>query len=261
MDAWCQEGDFYNHEEDLKNRNQLIKFRATDYRSENLIEPPKPAISFIPEWYKKAKVLFPGESAAGIDRYSGAPNTTYKACSPFMDSLSMGYIWGCPVDMEIKKIQDGDKTNYSIRWRTSGDFISDHSENQHPGLPTPQNSVAGVLKWEFPYVTITPPGYSTMFTHPINRSDLPFVTLTGVVDTDEYPLPIKLPFQLLDFEGDSLIIEKGTPLCQMIPIKREPWVSSVEAVDEDLDAKSNFEYFSKIVRAYKSRHWHKKEYR
>jgi hypothetical protein len=263
VDAWCQEGDFYNHEEDLKNRNQLIKFRAVDHISENLIEPPKPATSFIPEWYKKAKVLFSGETTAGLDRWStgGATNTTYKACSPFMDSLSMGYIWACPADIEIRKTDDGGKNNYSVRWRTVGNFVSSHSENQHPGLPTPQKGMDGVLKWEFPYITTTPPGYSTMFTHPINRSDLPFVTLTGVVDTDVYPLAVKFPFQLLEFEGDSIIIEKGTPLCQMIPIKRESWVLSAEGVNADLDAKSNFEYFSKMVRAYKSRYWHKKEYR
>ena len=251
------------NKKNTKNGSQLIKFRATDYASENLIDPPKPAISFIPEWYKTAKVLIEGHGSPGLDsEISGAAvNTTYKACSPFMDSLSMGYIWGCPVDMEIKKVRGEGDPVYHFRWRTSGEFISGHSENQHPGLPTPQNGVNGVLKWEFPYVINTPPGYSTIFTHPFNRSDLPFSTLTGVVDTDTYPISIKFPFQLLEFEGDSIIIKKGTPLCQMIPIKREPWVSEAEEVDSALDAKNSFEYFSKIIRAYKSRHWHKKEYR
>jgi hypothetical protein len=173
----------------------------------------------------------------------------------------MGYVWGCPVDMEVKKVEGDGEPVYYFRWRTNGDFISTHSENQHPGLPTPQGGVNKVLKWEFPYIVTTPPGYSTIFTHPFNRSDLPFVTLTGVVDTDTYPISIKFPFQLLEFQGDSIIIKKGTPLCQIIPIKRESWVSEAGEVDDALDAKNNFEYFSKIVRSYKSRYWHKKEYR
>jgi hypothetical protein len=72
----------------------------------------------------------------------------------------------------------------------------------------------------------TPKGYSSIFTHPINRVDLPFYTLGGVVDTDGWGDAGSHPFLLK--KGWEGIIEKGTPIIQVIPFKRENWLSDID---------------------------------
>ena len=55
-----------------------------------------------------------------------------------------------------------------------------------------------------------PPGYSLLVTHPINREDLPFTTLTGLVDVDLYSMAFvhfpragAIRFQRHAAEGDA----------------------------------------------------------
>ena len=72
----------------------------------------------------------------------------------------------------------------------------------------------------FPVTILTPNKYSLLITHPLNRTDLPFLVSSGFVDSDKTQLSFgKLPFFLKeDFEG---IIKAGTPYAQLIPIRRE----------------------------------------
>ena len=64
-------------------------------------------------------------------------------------------------------------------------------------------------------------GYSVLITHPFNRDDLPFRTLTGLVDVDLYKSnTIQFPAVWID-ESFTGILKKGTPIAQCIPIKRD----------------------------------------
>ena len=70
-----------------------------------------------------------------------------------------------------------------------------------------------------------PPNYSLLITHPVNRTDLPFTTLTGLVDSDLYhDSRINFPahWHDLSFTG---VLPKGTPVAQCIPVRRERWDS------------------------------------
>ena len=72
-----------------------------------------------------------------------------------------------------------------------------------------------------------------MFTHPINRSDLPFTTLTGMVDFDTFHYsPIHFPARWRDpsFNG---VLPKGTPVAQCIPVKREVWGATFEELSPE----------------------------
>ena len=65
------------------------------------------------------------------------------------------------------------------------------------------------------------PGYSLFATHPVNRADLPFRLLTGVVDSDRFTdVGILFPAVWTDanFEG---VLPRGTPVAQCFPILRE----------------------------------------
>jgi hypothetical protein len=106
---------------------------------------------------------------------------------------------------------------------------------------------------------ITPSGYSLWITHPSQRYDLPFTTVTGFVDTDKFPNRLFLPFFLKDnFEG---LIPEGTPIAQIIPIKREVWESEKSDYDPNSDYIHRNMMTLNLFRTYKNKFWSKKEYR
>jgi hypothetical protein len=237
---------------------QKIKFYPMNDIYANFLDKPKPASSFLPKWYKDMPNFADGQDRHGIHKdYGSEANTTVKHCAPFLDALTMGYVWSLAVDIEV--LREGDSFHFG--WRPSGDFVTSHIESQHPGLPAVADGESFVMKWSFDYKIVTPKGYSTLFTHPFNRNDLPFRTFTGVVETDSFELPVQFPFQLISKNiGESLIIPKGTPVVQMIPFKRDNWKSELGNYDPLAAERGWFNLSSTIVKSYKNNYWKKKKY-
>jgi hypothetical protein len=237
-----------------------LQFEPFDEEMGLLFERPRPAAQSIPGWYKDMPVHMDGEKETGLNKESVAvSNLTLKGCNPFLDALTSGYIFTLPFDIEFRRDYNG---SLGIRWATNINFIGGHGADQAPGLPGPIGGTETLLKWRPGWRIITPKGYSALFTHPLNRHDLPFRTFSGVVDTDMYELGVEFPFQLLNtIDKDIFILEKGTPICQVIPFKRENWESEEVPFDEKANKVNGFKLKSKIVRSYKSQFWQKKTYR
>jgi hypothetical protein len=236
-------------------------FPASDF-TRDYISFPEPATTAIPEWYKEMPLRLGNDSKPGIFTRSIHPvaNTTIKGCTPFLDALTTGYVYKNPVDIEVRR--DSVTGDLSFRWMTPGDFMSEHTYNQISTVPAAFGGEQNVYKWNNNFVIKTPPGYSVLFTHPFNRNDLPFRTLTGVVDTDVYHLPVLFPFQFLDIPdgGDGpYIIPEGTPLCQFLPFKREDW-ESVKHEEVFNIEKKLFDFHKFIDRPYKYKYWNRKRY-
>jgi hypothetical protein len=236
-----------------------LKFEPFDKESELLFDMPQPAAKSIPDWYKDMAVYMDGEKTPGLSKTTTVvSNLTLKGCTPFLDALTSGYMFTLPFDIEFRRNNDG---MINIRWATNVNYIGSHGPDQAPGLPGPVGGSETLLKWRPGWRVVTPKGYSTMFTHPLNRHDLPFRTFTGVVDTDLYELGVEFPFQLLNtIEDDIFILKKGTPIAQVIPFKRENWKSEAIEFDEDANKKNGFKLKSQIVRSYKRQFWQKKSY-
>jgi hypothetical protein len=97
-----------------------------------------------------------------------------------------------------------------------------------------------------------------MACHPVNRYDLPFITLTGVVDSDIAMSPGNLPFFIKkDFEG---IIPKGTPIVQIFPFKRDDWKSQEDMSLVEEGKKETLLALRLAFGYYKSYVWKKKTY-
>ena len=115
-----------------------------------------------------------------------------------------------------------------------------------------------VFSWSSHWGIKTPKGYSALFTHPLNRTDLPFITTSGIMDTDKWGIWGNQPFYLQkNWEG---VIEAGTPIIQVIPFKRDEWKS---VIDESLMDWANYEDIrrtSKFRGYYKNNYWTKKKY-
>jgi hypothetical protein len=90
-----------------------------------------------------------------------------------------------------------------------------------------------LIKFHNLWTIEAPDGYALLFTHPANRFDLPFTTLTGLVDCDRYHDNwIHFPAHWHDANFSGLL-PKGTPVAQCIPIKRESWVVRTAAFTKE----------------------------
>ena len=223
---------------------------------------PKPARSYIPEWWKGIDSFLGGKADYLSD---SSLNTSVKHCMPYIDALTGGYIQELSSDVyiDISKNSKDEfviKINHSlqipglipVRYRTypKGSNIQRFPEGYYPIEFT----------WSENWIVDTPDGWSTLYTHPMNRYDLPFITMSGMVDTDRGRVNVdgSIPFYIK--EGFSGVIPAGTPIYQMIPVKREPWKSDIEEYSE-------YRYFRDLPRlkkyftgGYVKNIWHKKRY-
>ena len=180
-----------------------IKFHSIDVTIDFL--HPQPASKFVPEWFRK----LPGV-VKGVE--------TIKKCVPFLDTMTSGYMIVLASDVYY----DGN----NFQQVSKAEQVTTHFRDQLETFDVPKEYNEQPYKWINFFVTKTPKGYSTLFTHPLNRIELPFYSLTGIVETDKFPIPVNFPFFMKkDFVG---VIPAGTPIIQAIPMKRDNWESEVE---------------------------------
>jgi len=230
--------------------NKIIFSPTSESARIGITEPEILAASqVVPEWYKNIPAAIP---QTDISRNA----STVKKCLPFLDALTMGYVYTLPYDLLVQDFEG----NKHIRLMADYKHLELETHNRTNGIPTPEGFYAQL--WRFgglPHIT-TPKGYSVLITHPFNRNDLPFLTLSGVIDTDEFHLGLAATFYLREnFTG---IIPKGTPLAQIIPFKQENWEHELtKPMTEEENKKITFRLMSKISRSYQVQYWKKKYYK
>lgn len=220
-------------------------------------EPLKPvsAIAKLPDWYKKL-----GPYTNGAKRevaYSNTTkNVTIKRCNPFGDALGAGYFILLDQDIQVT-IKNG---SHDFVWLAGGqEVISHHKSEQISTEMIPQGYSPVAYKFKNIWGIATPPGHSVLITHPLNRLDLPFYTLAGIVDTDDFNLEVHFPFFLRsDFEG---ILEAGTPIAQVIPFKRQGWEKEFLEYEEGWFENALEKFHRHIIRPYKRFFWKRKDWK
>lgn len=234
-----------------------IKFTPFEEFVEGAIDPPKPASQFVPEWYRKTEQFMnPNQGIRMPDGNGGHyTNLTVKRCVPFFDAMTSGYIFTLPSDVLFVNPHE---FNQRAIWTVTYPVISAHGTEQLGKMPIPEG-YDEVLKWMFPFTIKTPPGYSCMFMHPNFLYDSPFMTISGIVDTDKHPVPINFPFFLKDrFIGK---IEKGTPVCQIIPFKRDAWKMETEKFNKKKTQPAFNNFYSLMEKGYRNNFWSRKSYK
>lgn len=213
-----------------------IRFQSID--SNLFFSLPKLASKIMPSWYKD------------IDRVDDGV-LTIKSCMPFLDSMTSGYLFTLAADVYFK--------NGVFQEPAIVKIIDAHTKQQIGNFEVPEEYNKQPFKWINYFVVKTPKGYSSLITHPLNRIDLPFYTLSGIVETDTFPAPINFPFFMKDnFEG---IIKEGTPIAQIIPFKRSDWKSNII---DDVSYKIPSSYMNNVFNPpfnfYKKNFWKRKKY-
>lgn len=229
------------------NKKPILKYESAIKSYPNSIQT---ATSKIPEWYKK----IPKWQNNEITDTRKGMKPSVKACPPFLDALSCGYIVTLPFDLYVDKVNESPY----VMWKDPA-FYVDWRERPADGNVVP----AGHYPMEYTWKTFTswevPKGYSMLVTHPLNRHDLPFTTLSGIIDGG-FALPSNgsIPFYIKkDFIG---LIEQGTPIMQIIPFKQEKWnLEQTEGLVQEgvLNAEASQ---LKFLGWYKQNIWNKKSY-
>lgn len=147
---------------------------------------------------------------------------TVKHCPPFLDAMRGGWLMPllCDVTVEpgLSFSWDWDLPVSSLDQLTRAP-ISTHVSAQLTGLPRPDEGVSAI-KFNSAWTIEVPAGWSILVTHPANRLDLPFQTLSGVVDCDAFSHGfIHFPALWTDFSWTGTL-PAGTPVAQIWPIPR-----------------------------------------
>lgn len=221
---------------------------------------PSPIIKYMPKWFREA------------DRFAKNPITkdywigpdkgkipTWKACPALFDIMGTGYALVTPCDIEFFINKNGviDAKVLDDRYQQFCASRPPMQQFEHPNGYY-KNHFAWFPEWAIK----VPDGYSVLYSSPFNRYDLPFMTVSGIIDNDKVNLPGSMPFFLQD--GWVGTIPAGTPYAQMIPFKREDWSSEYIMQDEKTIMNKNIEN-SKRYRipdggVYKNEVWSKRTY-
>jgi hypothetical protein len=240
-------------------RKKEIVIQAAHSWVEKLdISPPRPSKNYIPEWYKNLDPYVSKKHKDVLSRLpkylDGGINMTAKMCVPILDSIMSGYIITMPCDIHFV---DEELYGHRVIWEVDWPVVTTHSFKQTKGLNlfNLDSFEENAFKFELLWKIKPPKGYSLLYTHPFWNYNVPFFTSTAIVDSDNYNAKINLPFFIK--KGFTGIIEKDTPIAQVIPIKREKWTSRQKPFVEDFFP-NNIKL--KLERSYKKRFWEKKEY-
>jgi hypothetical protein len=218
--------------------SKKIKFISSS--PEYKVPYPIPASKVVPQWYRK----MPGSKNL---------TETVKKCVPFLDALTSGYVITLPVDVYWN--EEAQKFMYDSPFSIESDHAAEQTDEVEIDKDYDEQPHKWINRWEIK----TPKGYSCLFIHPLERTELPFYSFSGIVDTDKHPLVVNFPFVIK--KGFSGLIPAGTPIIQIIPFKRDKWESVIVDDREYNRDVEEYKVQNPPFGWYKRNWWTKKEYR
>lgn len=202
-----------------------IQFRC-DPALFDLLPRPVPARAVLPDWLRAMAPRVPSE----VHRRS---IRTVKQCPPFVDAMSHGFMMLLPCDVRVEA-----GGQFSWDWPLPALSmpghprapLSFHVPEQLQGSPL-AHGARSALKFNSFWTVQLDEGFSLMAVHPVNRDDLPFRTVTGLVDADRFhDVGINFPAVWSDpaFSG---VLPRGTPVAQCYAVSRDAPALSFAPMD------------------------------
>ena len=190
-----------------------------EFRCDPALEPhlPKPVLArrALPDWLK----TMPASAHSLMHNHDVR---TVKQCPPFIDAMSAGFLILLPCDIHYNG------GVFSWDWKIPAPAsaaqarapMNFHAGAQVAGTPFALDD-SNIIKFTSFWTIRLPEGWSLLATHPFNREDLPFRTLTGLVDSDSFH-QVGILFPALWLAADKpCILPAGTPVAQCVPVRRE----------------------------------------
>jgi hypothetical protein len=194
---------------------------------EAVLPRPIPAVQGLPGWFK----ALPQKAFSATDQKDVF---TIKKCPPFIDAMTYGFLMPLAADLRVENGEfswDSDMPATKVG-SVSCSPLDFHDPAQVEGTPFFEDD-RFIVKFTNFWTIETPPGYSVFITHPLNRVDLPFTTISGMIDSDRFSNNlINFPARWHD-ENFSGVLPKGTPVAQCIPVQRAAWTATFETMSSD----------------------------
>jgi hypothetical protein len=233
-----------------------IEFVALNRYAFEVCPKPFPASQVLPQWWKDASPYIKGpQNPDGKkiiieDRES---NASFKKCTPMLDVLSSGYVVPLWSDIQIRNV-DGYPV---ISWRTTQNVFELH-DGQEVEIPDGYQNIQ--VKFLNQWVPKLPKGFSALIIPCPGYPNNVLRPIPAIIDYDKTTHPLYPPMYLKEgFEG---IIEKGTPMFQIIPFKRNNWKSKFSFLEEgQYVINMNRDVKATIVNNYVKNFWEKKSYK
>jgi len=175
---------------------------------------PYPARGALPDWLRS----MPAKAHSAVH---GREIRTVKQCPPFVDAMAYGVMIPLPCDVKVERgafAWDWDIPQPATEGHPRAP-LSFHPSAQFAGAPFANGQAA--LKFNSFWTIEVDAGWSLFATHPVNRDDLPFRLISGLVDADRFhDGGINFPAVWVrpDFTG---VLPKGTPVAQCFAVPRE----------------------------------------
>ena len=181
---------------------------------------------------------------------------TVKKCMPTIDLLSAGYIMTLPADVKINIDENG---KHYAQWFDQIPILGVWSEYQVSNFEVLEEyNTRPVFIYSHGWNIKTPSGWSCYFTHPVGHQNLPFRTIAGMVDTDLLKTEINVPFVFK--KGWTGVLEKGTPMFQIIPFERNSWKAKYSFITETQHSYNVGVLHTKLKDSYKKYFREKRSY-
>ncbi len=203
-----------------------IEIIPADKKFEPLLDlyKPLPANKFLPDWYKK---MGRGDLLESELAETPEETVTAKKCPAIQDILTEGIVlpmWG---NFFFKTLYDEEGNAVNQKWNIStakaygenaDSMIGFHTYPQTKGWNVNRTLDGALLKMACPWKFIVPKGYSLLYIDPFYHFRQDIRLLSGLVEADKWGL-ITFPFEFIN--TDKFMIEAGSPMVQVVPIKRE----------------------------------------
>lgn len=236
--------------------SSIVTFVPKTKYADAYIPHPELAIKNIPDWYRTHQ-KYTGDGF--VLQKNGTVNETVKKCMAIFDAMTAGYLLKFPVDIFIDA--SGKRIVYNQALQEEPGIISMHTPDQVKGLPFDREIYMDeVFRVHPQWMIKTEQGHSSMFFHPMFHEDLPFKTISGVIDTDGFISDGA--FSILIKKGFKGTIKKGTPLIQVIPFKREEYeikIGKFEEYESEIN-RQRMLVRSKFQDGYRDEIWERKKY-
>ena len=201
---------------------------------------PRPVLArdALPDWLRRMP-------ATAASDFHGRDIRTVKQCPPFVEAMTHGFVVPLPCDVDVAE------GRFSWHWDAPSPEVREHPRAplafhvpaQLTGTPFGDGR-RSAIKFNSFWTIELEPGWSLYATHPVNREELPFRTLTGLVHADLFSdAGINFPALWTD-PGFTGRLPKGLPIAQCFAVPRD----EPELVCEPFDAERSRRY-TEVVRA------------
>lgn len=238
-----QSGDLNSKSpKDFKMEIKFLTYR--EHLDENSVGVPSPMVKTIPDWYKSASKFLVDKTTDNliIDPSTGGKVPNWKSCPSVFDVMGSGYALKTPCELHFYYNIEG-RISVKAEHEAFDDFCTPRDPMDE--FMVPMGYDENHFAWWIDWGVEVPEGYSVLFTHPMNRFELPFFSTSGIIDCDKLSVPGTLPFFM--FKGWTGVIPAGTPYIQIIPFKRDNWESEIEVQTYD----KMYNDFSEVTNKYR----------